>query len=131
MYATIFVAVFVLFSNEGKALQAESICCEEIESLLKNKTTAYQTVCLGPGSELSSDCCRNIEIEIQKHRFAYKALCPAVEKLVTTPLTTTTTTKLPTGTFKLNFGLRKFSHLLCVYEHWKTKPISLYCIFIG
>jgi hypothetical protein len=98
----IFVAFFVLFANEGKALQAESICCEEIESLLKNKTTAYQTVCLGPERELSSSCCRNIEIEIEKHRFAYRALCPAVEKLVTTPLTTplttttATTTRIPT-----------------------------------
>ena len=89
MYAIICVAVFVLFSNEGKALQAESICCEEIESLLQNKTTAYQTVCLGPKTELLSNCCRDIEIEVEKHRFAYKALCPAVEKLVTTPFTTT------------------------------------------
>ena len=84
MFAIIFVAVFALFANEGKALEAESICCEEIEALLKNKTTAYQTVCLGPDSRLSSNCCRNIEIEIEKHRYAYKTLCPAVEKPVTT-----------------------------------------------
>ncbi len=77
MFAIIFVAVFALFANESKALEAESICCEEIEALLKNKTTAYQTVCLGPDSRLSSNCCRNIEIEIEKHRYAYKTLCPA------------------------------------------------------
>ena len=82
----IFFAVSMLFANEGKALQAESICCEEIEALLKNKTTAYQTVCLRPDSRLSSNCCRNIEIEIEKHRYAYKTLCPAVEKPVTTGL---------------------------------------------
>ena len=85
----IFVALFALFANEGKALQAESICCEEIESLLENKTTAYQTVCLGPDSRLSSNCCRNIEIEIEKHRYAYKTLCPAVEKPVITAAPTT------------------------------------------
>ena len=98
MFAIIVVAVFALFANEGKALQAESICCEEIEALLKNKTTAYQTVCLGPERRLSSNCCRNIEIEIEKHRYAYKTLCPAVEKPVTTPLTTATTATTPTST---------------------------------
>ena len=108
----IFVAVFALFANEGKALQAESICCEEIEALLKNKTTSYQTLCVGPESRLSTNCCRNIEIEIEKHRYAYKTLCPAVEKPVTTPLTTatapltatTTATTTPTSTT----GISKF-----------------------
>ena len=80
MSAMIFLAVLVLFGNEGKAIEAESICCEEIESLLKNKTTAYQTVCLGPESRLPSSCCANIETEIEKFRFAYKTLCHEVKK---------------------------------------------------
>ncbi len=103
MFAIIFVvAVFALFANEGKALQAESICCEEIEALLKNKTTAYQTVCLGLDSRLPINCCRNIETEIEKHRYAYITLCPAVEKPVTTPLTTTPTST--TGIFYTSLG---------------------------
>ena len=97
MFTIIFAAVFVLFSNEGEALQAERICCEEIESLLQNKTNAYKTVCLGPKSELSSNCCRNIETEVEKYRFAYKALCLAAEKPVATPLTTTTMTATTTA----------------------------------
>ena len=92
MFAIIFFALFVLFANEGKALKAESICCEEIESLLNNKTTAYQTVCLGRESRLSRNCCRNIETEIEKHRYAYKTLCPIVAKPVTTPTTPPSTT---------------------------------------
>ena len=78
MSAIIFVAVLLLFANGGKALQAESICCEEIESLLENKTTAYQTVCLGPENRLPSNCCRNIETDIKKYRYAYKTLCHEV-----------------------------------------------------
>ena len=119
----IFVAFFALFANEGALLQAESICCEEIEASLKNKTTAYQTVCLGPESRLSSNCCRNIETEIEKHRYAYKTLCPAVEKPVTTPLTTATTplttvtTPLITGIFLLHFGLKKHGEAPCLCEH--------------
>ena len=77
MTRIIFVAIFVLFANGGKALQAESTCCEEMESLLKNKTTAYRTKCLGPESELSCTCWRNIKSEIETYRFAYKTLCPA------------------------------------------------------
>ena len=78
MSVVIFVVVLVLLANEGKALEAESICCEEIESLLKNKTTAYQTVCLETGSSLPSSCCRNIENDIEKYRYAYKTLCNEV-----------------------------------------------------
>ena len=78
MSAIIFVAIFVIFANEGKALEADSICCEEIESLLKYKTTAYQTVCLETGSKLPSNCCRNIENDIEKYRYAYKTLCNEV-----------------------------------------------------
>ncbi len=75
MFAIIVFTVFTLFANEGKALEAESICCEEIEALLKNKTTAYQTVCLGPERRLLSNCCRDIEIEVERHRYAHKTLC--------------------------------------------------------
>jgi hypothetical protein len=96
MFALIFFAVFVLLANEGKALNAEGICCEEIESLLKNKTTAYQTVCLGRASRLSRNCCRNIKIEIEKHRHAYKTLCPTVAKPATTPTTPPSTTTATT-----------------------------------
>jgi hypothetical protein len=96
MFALIFFAVFVLLANEGKALNAEGICCEEIESLLKNKTTAYQTVCLGRESRLSRNCCKNIETEIEKHRYAYKTLCPIVAKPATTPTTTPSTTTATT-----------------------------------
>ena len=53
-------------------------------------------MCLGPESELDSNCCKNIESEVEKHRFAYKALCPAVKKLVTTPLTRTKKTLITT-----------------------------------
>ena len=149
----IFVAFFALFANEGKALQAESICCEEIEVLLKNKTAAYQTVCLGPDSRLSSNCCRNIEIEIEKHRYAYKTLCPAVEKPVTTPLTTAkitvttvktttaattakatttaTTTTLSTGIFvKFCFEfllLRTFLQIQSCSKRSRNVPLSLNC----
>ena len=77
MFAIIVFTVFTLFANEGKALEAESICCEEIEALLKNKTTAYQTVCLGPERRLLRNCCRDIEIEVERHRYAYKTLCTA------------------------------------------------------
>ena len=80
MSAIVFLAILVLFGNEGKALEAESICCEEIESLLKNKTTAYQTVCLETEFSLPSNCCRNIENDIEKFRFAYKTLCHEVKK---------------------------------------------------
>ena len=80
MFAIIFVAVLALFANESKALKPQSICCEEIESSLKNKTTAYQTVCLGAKKRLSSNCCKNIETEIEKSRFAYKTLCQEMEK---------------------------------------------------
>ncbi|CAB4019949.1 Hypothetical predicted protein [Paramuricea clavata] len=96
MFALTFFAVFVLFANEGKTLNAEGICCEEIESLLKNKTTAYQTVCLGRESRLSRNCCRNIKIEIEKYRYAYKTLCPTIAKLVTTPTITPSTTTATT-----------------------------------
>ena len=89
MSAIIFVAIFVIFANDGKALEAESICCEEIESLLKNKTTAYQTVCLEPGSSLPSSCCRNIENDIEKYRYAYKTLCNEVVSTFSPTVSTT------------------------------------------
>ena len=82
MFAIIFVVVLVLFANQGKALEAESICCEEIESLLENKTTAYQTVCLGAENRLPSYCCRDIESDIAKYRYAYRNLC---HEVVSTP----------------------------------------------
>ena len=87
MFLAIFVAFFVLFANEGKALQAESICCEEIESLLENKTTAYQTVCLGAENRLPRNCCRDIETDIKKYRYAYKTLC---HEVVSTPIVPST-----------------------------------------
>ena len=85
MSAIVFVAILLHFANEGKALEAESICCEEIESLLENKTKAYQTVCLGPESRLPNSCCRNIETEIEKYRYAYKTLC---HEVISTPTPT-------------------------------------------
>ena len=75
MFAIIFVAVLVLFANEGKTLEGEGICCEEMESLLENKTAAYQIVCLGAENRLPRNCCRDIETDIEKYRYAYKTLC--------------------------------------------------------
>ena len=68
--------VFLLFSAKT-AKGTKMACCEDMKAVLKNKTVAYQTVCLSTtDSKLSSNCCRNIEREIEKHRFAYKMLCP-------------------------------------------------------
>jgi hypothetical protein len=69
--------VFLLFSAKT-AKGTKMACCEDMKARLKNKTVAYQTVCLSTtDSRLSSNCCRNIEREIEKHRFAYKMLCPS------------------------------------------------------
>ena len=70
-------AIYVLLVLFAKAEGTKTACCEDINDLLENKTTAYRTVCLGTDSRLSSNCCRNIEIEIEGHRFAYKMLCSA------------------------------------------------------
>ena len=100
MFAIIFVVVLVLLANEGKALEAESICCEEIESLLENKTTAYQTVCLGAENRLPRNCCKDIETDMEKYRYAYKTLCHEVV-LTPTPIV------LSTGMFlELLLGFR-------------------------
>ena len=100
MFAIIFVVVLVFLANEGKALKAESICCEEIESLLENKTTAYQTVCLGAENRLPRNCCKDIETDIEKYRYAYKTLCHEVV-LTPTPIV------LSTGMFlELLLGFR-------------------------
>ena len=109
MFGIIIIAISVLFASEVNALKPESICCEELESIIENKTVSYKTVCFGPDSRLSRNCCRNIEIDIQKHRYAYKTLCPEVEK----PLTTVTPT---TGMFVQPL-IKKFFHFLPSEHH--------------
>ena len=98
MFAIIFVVVLVLFANQGKALEAESICCEEIESLLENKTMAYQTVCLGAKNRLPGNCCRDIETDIAKYRYAYRKLC---HEVVSTPTPIVPSTGMLVKSFEL------------------------------
>ena len=69
------VIFFAFFVFTAKVKGTKTACCEDMKALLKNKTIAYQTVCLSADSRLSSNCCRNIETELEKHRFAYKMLC--------------------------------------------------------
>ena len=71
MTITVFLAFMAFLSVAG---MAESICCEEIKSVVKKKTHAYETLCSND-TKLSANCCKEIEEEIKDYQLAFQALC--------------------------------------------------------